>query len=484
MDFQEPTADEWASDDLPPPKRRRWIRVVGLLTLLAFVVPFGLQTWATLFRDETSDDRSNDSTDGVSEAVPLPETLTDPVKVRACFGLDMPPEDATDGVDPGLAWDEIRPVAEAVARGRELEFKREVPAKVVSKEEIDERIARDYEREYGPEQANRDGRALSTLGLVEPDTDMRDVLGEAVEGRILGFYLPEEERLVVRSQSGELSPAEEVTLAHELEHALVDQVFDLPDHWSSDPTKGDEVLSLRSLIEGDATLAEARYLYLALTTGERTEVIGDSSGALAGLGSVPHFVERSLSFPYVEGAAFACELYLEGGWDAVNAAYEDPPRTTAEVLFPELYLQDFEPRRPRRLGQLKAPWKPEPRSSFGAADLLFLLEAPGGRRADQVASALEAIEAWSGGEMRMWIDGDRTALGFAIATKGDPRDLCDALVHWYDTTFEGDSAPAITSNVTTIEGPEQSAVIVCDALEIDVGIGPNDRIARKVSGAG
>ena len=39
---------------------------------------------------------------------------------------------------------------------------------------------------------------------------------------------------------------------------------------------------------------------------------------------------------------FACSLFSEGGWEAVDAAYDNPPATTVEILFPELYSAGFE----------------------------------------------------------------------------------------------------------------------------------------------
>ena len=61
----------------------------------------------------------------------------------------------------------------------------------------------------------------------------------------------------------------------------------------------------------------------------------DALAAQDQLEDVPAYLRNELMFPYLSGLSYACRLYVEGGWPAVDAAYDDLPQTTAEILFPE-----------------------------------------------------------------------------------------------------------------------------------------------------
>jgi hypothetical protein len=50
-----------------------------------------------------------------------------------------------------------------------------------------------------------------------------------------------------------------------------------------------------------------------------------------------------LEFPYLSGAEFVGQLYASGGWDAVNAAYRDPPSSSEQVLHPAKYISGEAP---------------------------------------------------------------------------------------------------------------------------------------------
>jgi hypothetical protein len=55
---------------------------------------------------------------------------------------------------------------------------------------------------------------------------------------------------------------------------------------------------------------------------------------------IPPAIERYESFNYNECLYFAAELYfMENDWSRIDAAYEDPPFTTEQVLHPEKYLR-------------------------------------------------------------------------------------------------------------------------------------------------
>lgn len=173
-----------------------------------------------------------------------------------------------------------------------------------------------------------------------------------------------------------LTAAQRVTVAHERQHALADQTLGLP---LDDTDRGDSDAARAALavIEGDATLTMQRYAARALGVMDllslATQVLTADSEQFD---AAPHYLRQELLFPYTAGLAFVCQLYADGGWDKINAAYTDPPTTTGEVLFPDRH--GHKPTNPRDPGALPAPWKLARQDTFGAAELLWLLQAPGG----------------------------------------------------------------------------------------------------------
>ena len=93
---------------------------------------------------------------------------------------------------------------------------------------------------------------LKLLGLLEPRVDLRDVSATVFGQGVAGYYDPRTKRLrIVRGAQTTNPFLEEITLAHELTHALEDQRFglDLEDSSGSD----DAALARLALVEGSAT---------------------------------------------------------------------------------------------------------------------------------------------------------------------------------------------------------------------------------------
>ncbi len=109
------------------------------------------------------------------------------------------------------------------------------------------------------------------------------------------------------------------TLAHEITHLLQNR-FNPPSI-----TTFDQRQAWIALIEGDADFTADKYA--AKSTLSLYEV------------SVPRSLDRIKRFPYVYGRGFVEALYkAEGGWSLVNSAYTRPPRSTEEILHPDVYL--------------------------------------------------------------------------------------------------------------------------------------------------
>ncbi|XXX77726.1 hypothetical protein WMF30_02985 [Sorangium sp. So ce134] len=134
---------------------------------------------------------------------------------------------------------------------RELSFEREVPVRTVTRAEVDaeaEQAANEIEEDELATLAATYGR----LGYFPPDTDLHAAFGQSMDV-FAAWY---------STQSKEISLIGEVednVLIHEYVHGLQDQHFDLEALYGATLTS-DAHLALRAATEGDAMLAEVRFL--------------------------------------------------------------------------------------------------------------------------------------------------------------------------------------------------------------------------------
>lgn len=108
---------------------------------------------------------------------------------------------------------------------------------------------------------------------------------------------------------------------------------------------------------------------------------------------LPPFLRQQLAFPYAEGARFVLWAYQAKGWSGIDALYDNPPLSTAELLHPEKYflrrqlpLRFFPPALLRRF-----PEGAMVEQSFGEYLIRGLLASAYG-----AASAARLAAAWRG----------------------------------------------------------------------------------------
>lgn len=388
------------------------------------------------------------------------------------------------GSDESLSPEQrVRQIADQVEKLRELDYTTEVEADFLGDGALERRISDLFLEEYTPELADAEARVLGLLGAVPPGSDMAELRREALEGQVAGFYVPETKELVVRS-SGDVGAVEKITLAHELEHALADQKLDLPVPEDPDPSRADQDLASLALVEGDATLTMQQYALQHLGFDEQLALASDPTvlQAQQQLAELPHYLQQELGFPYLEGLNFVCDIYSEGGWDAVDEAYANPPTSTDQILFPERYGAGEEAADPRDPGSLEEPWQEELSSSLGAVELKWLFEAPGGDTSAALSDPDAAIAAWGGGELTLWTDGEQSAVGVALVEREGESGLCEAVTGWYEAAFPDASEASPEGDETLVsDGAAQDAVVACSGSDVRLGIAPDLNDARALT---
>lgn len=392
----------------------------------------------------------------------------------------------TRDVPDASAEEQIGDISDVVAELRDLRFDDPPDPQFLNDDQITERIETDIREETDVQDVDVDTRLLAALGAITRDTDLLETQVDLLGAQVAGFYDPDTGELVVRTgdtAEGLDAPTQSV-LAHELEHAVADQRLELPVDVTEDISESDAGLAALSVIEGDASLIQQQFTVVGLSRAEQLEVFEDPQVAAAQeqLEGVPHYLARSLEFPYVDGLEFVCTQFLEGGWAAVDAVYDALPTSSVEIMDPSRYPFDVvDPRDPGGLGD---DWTRARATTLGAADLQWLFEAPGDDTEQALDDPRAAALEWTGGELTAWTKGDDTAVGVALTQRTDDGPLCDAMVTWYERAFpDADDVPPRSGERLVREGPDQTAVVTCAGDTVRLGIGPDRSIARTLVGS-
>lgn len=267
--------------------------------------------------------------------------------------------------DPGEAGHPLLGAVDRIQRLtpslRGLQLLEHVPADVMGRAELEALLQKMLRDEYPPEVIELTEKAYKALDLIPPETDIIAAFTEFATGQIAAFYEPDTNRIYVLDDletaiadmipglDGALAatviePMITNTLAHEFTHALQDQHFDLNRLLDATIHDDDMALAVHALVEGDAMIAGT-----AVMLGSRRAAtsMAPDAAALSGIGAAiapglsdaPPIFRDTLIFPYTTGWAFALSLAGDGGFDAIDRAFADPPISTEQVLHPEKYAQ-------------------------------------------------------------------------------------------------------------------------------------------------
>ncbi len=182
---------------------------------------------------------------------------------------------------------------------------------------------------------------LRALGVASGELDLYEAFNSVVDSGTLAFYDPTDERIRVRGT--EMSVGLEVTIVHELTHALQDQHFDL-DRLNDETIDSGASAAFRGLGEGDALRVENAYIEDELTDAEQAEYDEEYAEELAdsetATSDVPPFMEAVFGVPYALGQPFVTMLFKQDGNESIDDAFRQPPDTEEHLLDPASFLAE------------------------------------------------------------------------------------------------------------------------------------------------
>jgi hypothetical protein len=224
---------------------------------------------------------------------------------------------------------------------RGLQPDRPVERELLTPEQLRQRVIEDFLKDYSKEEARNDAISLAAFGLLKPDFDLYDFHVDLLSEQVAGFYDDETKKMYIVQGEGFQGP-ERLTYAHEYDHALQDQNYDIENglNFNDDACDKDSerCAAVQSLLEGDASALEIEWLSTYASPQDLTDIQRFYSNYQSPVyDSAPAFLKEDFIFPYTYGQSFVGYLHDQGGWEVVDQAYENPPVSTEQILHPEKY---------------------------------------------------------------------------------------------------------------------------------------------------
>ena len=295
-----------------------------------------------------------------------------------------------------------------VARIRELDFNRQVPLVVNSPDQAQQTIIAQIARDHSDEDLRIGGESGAMTGLYPPHIDLKGQTVELLRDEVIGFYNPDTKQMVLIQPPHKhawfnakgLGPGmNAMVLAHELTHALQDQHFDIEQMMHRVRDNDDQTLALKCVAEGDATLAGFGYVAGRLKSADVGLLVSQLDALPASLAvrrhEIPLAVTVPMLFQYSGGSRFVAEAWRRGGWAAVDQLYRNPPRSSQQIMQPELYFDHFTPPVDIELmgyENLLTGWKKVDDDTYGELLLKLILQ----RNLPPHAAAFATLPRWAG----------------------------------------------------------------------------------------
>ena len=296
---------------------------------------------------------------------------------------------------------ELKTIEKRTSKVRGLPFKKPVTFVAMNEECLRAVLISTQYEENPPGDVEADQKLMVALGLMGPTMSLEEIVTNVLTEQVAGSYDTLEKDITIVQNKGAATAMDQITMSHEITHALQDQNYDL----EKAPLKkksydGDNDLAIKSLIEGDATATMFAYAQKYMTLSQLMQVQNQGGEvSMTQFNKAPLYVRRSLLFPYEEGLKFVGALKKKGGESAVDAAFLDPPLSSEQVIHPEKYMSGESPVKivvPDISRTLGTGWKRINKNALGEFDLDVWFDQYG------VTAGARAAEGWAGNTIQYY----------------------------------------------------------------------------------
>lgn len=297
-----------------------------------------------------------------------------------------------------------------------LPIKHSVKRRLTSRDEVVAYLKKSMAEDKDVQRLRRTEFVLKKFGLLPNNFDLQTFLVGLLEEQVAGYY--DAKTKTVNLLDWVVPDLQRPVLAHELTHALQDQSFGL-DKWlrrgdqdldkkknltPDDFTKDEDSEARQAVVEGQAMVVLLDYMLAPMhrTVANSPEIVDSLSSDMANgtpdsvqYRNAPIFLKESLTFPYRYGLQFEAEVLRAKGKDAAfSATFQNPPRTSREIMEPRTYITG-EHLAPLPLPDFKKIFKDYDRFDVGAIgefDVYMLAEQYAGEK-----EAAKIYPNWRGG---------------------------------------------------------------------------------------
>ena len=249
------------------------------------------------------------------------------------------------------AYADTTTLAKEVAKARGLPIKKPIQQATVNRDELRARLLKLAGERKTQDELKAEGTALARWGLIPPGTDYVALMVDLLSEQIAGYYDPDTKQLTLLATTGSAPLWDELVLAHEIDHALQDQSYDLTKFEDVPIGEGDAAQARHALVEGDGItlMLEVLLARKGFTppwdnprlTNELAHQMDLPTGDA--LDHAPLAIREMMLFPYRAGFSFVTALRAKSPWSAIDAVFKRPPKSTEQIIHPEKYLEDEVP---------------------------------------------------------------------------------------------------------------------------------------------
>lgn len=227
---------------------------------------------------------------------------------------------------------------------RGLRIKNPVPCLVSDRKKIRNYVVQVVKQELPAERLEYEEFIYKALGMIPQNYNYQEAVIELYTSQIGGYYDPQRNHFVMADWIP--LDLQYPVAVHELTHALQDQHYNLKNFTDSKALTTDNLLARAALVEGDATAVMLDYTARSHPGTDKTkmgdeQILLDKNLFSVGIGDQDDPANKAIValmvFPYSAGLKFAQSLIRNGGYKALDRAFKTPPKTTREVLQPDLY---------------------------------------------------------------------------------------------------------------------------------------------------
>ncbi len=347
---------------------------------------------------------------GASPVKPAAASCSDATPAAAFSPLPIGPD------DPDAAL--LTEIEGAVQTIRGITADRTIPRYTLDQAGLCAFLRQSLNRDNPPELVAATERLYKQLDLMPAGASLEALYLNLLTSQVVGFYDQHTKAMYIISSNGSIGSVEEITYAHEFDHALQDQKFGLQAIEGDAKDQGDRTLARTALVEGDATLLMSLWAQQNLTPAQLVQVAGSSDPASqAALDAAPPILKQTLLWPYTQGLTLTLGAYqASASFAGVDALWQNPPNTTEQLLHADK-LATREPAVPVALpadlaARLGAGWKVAMQDTLGELQLNILMQT------GNPQAGADPAAGW-GGDRTAVVEGPGGAMAAVVDTVWD-----------------------------------------------------------------